>query len=431
MNNFNKHLTYEQRTFIERGLNENRNFTEIGRLVGKDPSTISKEVRRHRTIKQWRDPNRMPQCSLRNECHRKHVCADCKSYIECHECHDCRRNCPDYTPKICGRLKHPPYVCNGCPSLIGCRYYRYIYVAKYADDCYHELLVSSREGLNQTPEDMQMMDQMISPLIRKGQSIAHIYASHGKDLPCSRRTLYEYIDKNVFTVRNIDLPRKVKYKARKSKGAASPSVDRAEKLDRSYDDFLKLLQKEPDTKVVEMDTVEGQKGGKVLLTLFFRNCSLMTAMLIKEKTQECVQEALNNLSDAVGIKNFRKMFGVILTDNGSEFLNTGALECDRWGEIKTRIYYCDPNCAWQKGMIEKNHEYIRYIISKGSSFDRYTQDDITLLMNHINSTARDSLNGCTPYKLSLLLLNNRLHQALSLQEILPDDVVLKPALLKH
>ena len=106
-------------------------------------------------------------------------------------------------------------------------------------------------------------------------------------------------------------------------------MDRAEKLDRSYDDFLKLLQKEPDTKVVEMDTVEGQKGGKVLLTLFFRNCSLMTAMLIKEKTQECVQEALNNLSDAVGIKNFRKMFGVILTDNGSEFLNTGALECDR------------------------------------------------------------------------------------------------------
>ena len=133
----------------------------------------------------------------------------------------------------------------------------------------------------------------------------------------------------------------------------------------------------------------------------------------------------------MGISTFKKLFPVILTDNGAEFQNPWELECDQSGEIRTKIYYCDPNCSWQKGMIEKNHEYIRYIIPKVKSFDAFSQEDITLLINHINSTARDSLNSCTPYQLSRLLLDNSLHTELSLQVIQPDDVILKPALLKH
>ena len=180
-----------------------------------------------------------------------------------------------------------------------------------------------------------------------------------------------------------------------------------------------------------MDTVEGQKGGKVLLTLFFRSCSFMLVFLLEEKTQKCVRDALNSLSELLGIEIFQKLFPIILTDNGSEFLNIDELEYDIWVEIKTIVYYCDPNCSWQKGMIEKNHEYIRYIIPKGQSFDGYTQTDITLMTNHINGTARDNLNGCTPYQLSRMLLDNTLHEKLFYQEVAPDDVMLKPALIKH
>jgi IS30 family transposase len=82
-------------------------------------------------------------------------------------------------------------------------------------------------------------------------------------------------------------------------------------------------------------------------------------------------------------------------------------------------------------MIEKNHEYIRYIVPKGTSFDGYTQENMSLMMSHINNTARDSLNGCTPYQLSRLLFGNSLLEKLSINEIAPDDVTLKPALLKH
>lgn len=106
------------------------------------------------------------------------------------------------------------------------------------------------------------------------------------------------------------------------------------------------------------------------------------------------------------------------------------MECDANVKMRTKLFFCNPNSSWQKGMLEKNHEYIRYVIPKGQSLDSYNQKDATVLMNHINSEARDSLNGCTPYKLSLMLLNNNLHKLLKLVEIPPDKVTLRPELLK-
>ena len=141
-------------------------------------------------------------------------------------------------------------------------------------------------------------------------------------------------------------------------------------------------------------------------------------------------ETLNLLSEKLGIERFQKLFPVILADRGVEFLNAEAIECDQWGEIKTKLFYCDPYCSWQKGRIEKNHEYIRFVIPKGTTFDSFTQEDITLLTNHINSTARDSLNGNTPYALSRFLLDNKLHEVIGLVDIPPDDVYLRPGLIR-
>jgi IS30 family transposase len=192
------------------------------------------------------------------------------------------------------------------------------------------------------------------------------------------------------------------------------------------------MKKVPALSVVEMDTVEGGRGNgkQAFLTLFFRNCSLMLIFVLTEKTQECVIEVFDTLSEKLGIQTFQELFPVILTDNGTEFQFPKRLECDKSGEIRTKIYYCNPNSSWQKGMIEKNHEYIRYVIPKGQSLDLYSQKEATLLMNHINSEARDSLNGCTPLRLSLMLLSDKLHKLLKLAEIPPDEVTLKPSLLK-
>lgn len=425
-----KHLTLSDRIIIENGLNEGKSFKSIASLLGKDPTTISKEVKKHRTIKQHKDKDRKPRCTNEKSCVIQGLCTNQRCYKFCRDCKLCRNTCPQYKPKDCGRLHKAPYVCNSCSSICSCLYYRLIYVAKFADDTYHELLSSSREGINQTAEEMQRLDNLISPLILKGQSLSHIYMSHSDEIGCSRRTLYKYINQSVFTARNIDLPRKVKYKLRKSPSTRKP-FNRVYRKNRDYTAFSTLMIDNPEIQVVEMDIVEGQKGGKVILTLLFRNCNLMLAFLLDEKNQQQVIDIFNFLTERLGIDTFRKLFPVILTDNGVEFQNPWELECNQHGEKRTEIYYCDPNCSWQKGAIEKNHEYIRYVIPKGKSFDTFSQKDITQLVNHINSTARDSLNSCTPYQLSRLLLDNSLHTELSLQVIQPDDVILKPALLKH
>lgn len=425
-----KHLTLSQRNLIEQGLNRGDTFTSIAIKVNKDPSTISKEIKKHRVIKQHKSKDALPKCIYLKECSQMHVCQDIVCHKKCSDCAKCYSVCSKYIAKTCGRLDKPPYVCNGCPSLGSCPYHRFIYIAKYADDAYRELLSSCREGINQNPEAMQKLDQLVSPLIMKGQSLAHIFANHSDEITCGRRTLYTYISKNIFSARNIDLPRKVKYKPRKSNGP-KVSANRKYCVGRAYNEFKELLLSNPGISVVEMDTVEGQKGGKVLLTLFFRNSNLMLIFLMNSKTQECVKEVIDCLTKVLGLKNFRKLFQVILTDRGTEFQAPMELEYNQNGKKRTSIYYCDPQCSWQKGMLEHNHEFIRYVVPKGYTFDQYTQRDMSKLMNHINSVSRDNLNGCSPFQLSLMLQDNILHKKLSLSAIPPDDVLLKPYLLKH
>lgn len=427
-----KHLTLSQRIQIEKGLNDSRSFAEIARELEKDPSTISKEVRKHRATKARNNDFAAIPCANRSTCSIRYLCPIECGYM-CKMCHEpnkrCNEICDNYTPLQCSKLSKAPYICNGCGKRGGCLLEKKIYVAKYADDCYREILVSSREGINQTAESMKMLDDLVSPLIKKGQAIAHIYAHHGEEIHCSRRTLYTYINKSIFSARNLDLRRRVKYRPRK-KATQKSIINREFRNGRNYDDFQKLLKGSPSVSVVEMDTVEGIKGGKVLLTMMFRNCSLMLAFLLTSKTQKEVKRVFDELTEMLSIETFRTLFPVILTDNGVEFQDPLLLECTAFGEMRTKIYYCNPNSSWQKGMIEKNHEYIRLVVPKGKPFDVYTQADITFMINHINSEARDSLNGCTPYQLSQLLLNHQLHTGLLLQKIAPDEVTLRPELLK-
>ena len=431
-----KHLTYPQRVTIETMLNSRDTFASIARNLNKDPSTISKEIRRHITHHIKRDRNVNIPCSKRQTCRIRGLCNDHDCIKLCRICEkqgfSCTNVCHQYDPKTCKKLNKPPYVCNACLYKNSCLMEKSYYLAKFADEAYHDLLLSSREGINQAPVDIAMLDQLISPLLRKGQSMAHIYAHHANEIPCCRKTLYNYIDKSVFTARNIDMRRRVRYKIRKQPTRISLIV-REFRNGRTYDDFLKLIKHNPTIPVVEMDTVEGAKGKskKVFLTMLFRRCSLMLIFLLEEKTADCVAEVFDYLTESLGEDTFREIFPIILTDNGAEFQRPEELETDLACKIRTHIYYCNPHSAWQKGMIEKNHEYIRLVIPKGKSLEPYTKENTTLLMNHINSEARDSLNGCTPFKLSQMLINSILHHQLALVEIPPDQVHLKPDLLNN
>ncbi len=424
------HMTLDDRITIQECLDNNVPVSKIAKKIGKDCSTVIREIEKHRTFKGKRYIDAKAPCAKKATCEIRGLCDKKYCYSPCKTCNDCKNICPEYFPSECERLAKSPHVCNGCSKIISCTYEIYYYYSVVANNAYQDTLISSREGINQDPESIQGLDDLISPLLKKGQSIAHVFATHKDEINCSRSTIYRYVNKSILTARNIDLPRKVKYKVRSKNGHKLTNEERMAVLSRNYERFKKYLEQHPDIDVVEMDTVVGPVGShKVILTLMFRSCNLMLMFLLAEKTQAAVIEALNWLSASVGIDVFQSLFPVILTDRGIEFLYPEAIECDENGEIKTRLFYCDPQCSWQKGTLEKNHEFIRYVLPKSTSFDDLTQEDITLLMNHINSLARDKFHGRTPYMLSRLLIDNKLHEVMKLVEVKPDDVFLKPALL--
>ena len=430
-----KHLTLSDRILIEKGLNGSLSFTEIGRQIHKDPTTVSKEVRRHTKVKEFNGYGNIPcqaNADIHSRCTLKHACGDMDCDLPCRQCRSfrCSDICKEYRPQQCEQLNKAPYVCNGCGKRVNCRMDKKLYSSKYADDCYRELLSSSREGINQTPESIQRMNDILTPLVQKGQSIAHIYATHADDMKCSRRTVYEYIDAGVFDVRNIDLRRKVKYRKRK-KPTDTSAKDRSYRKGHNYEDFRKRVEKNPEASIVEMDCVEGSKTSrKVLLTMTFRRTHLVLIFLLASQTQEEVLRVFNLLEERLGTILFRRLFEIILTDGGTEFANREGLERSSGKGTRTTVYYCDPYSFWQKGCCEKNHEYIRYVRKKGSSFDDLEQSDVDLLANHINSTKRDSLNGHSPFELSQMLLDEKLLTVMNYRAVAPDDVMLTPELLK-
>lgn len=432
-----KHLTFSDRVYIEQELMQGSSFRNIAAGLGKDPSTISKEIRLHCSVA----PNgtyRFPHCTACSK-YKKckdivYLCTTCKEILcwRCSANRDLARNCKEYNPFTCPKLAKPPYVCNGCVKKPKCHDSKKYYRARPAQKAYEETLSSSRSGINMTPEELKELNELISPLVLKGQPLSHIFAVHSDEIPVCRRTLYNYFDQSVFQARNIDLPRRVRYKKRKKRSEPrKKNIEQVYRNKRTFVDFQKYTAAFPDLDVVEMDTVKGSRDkGICLLTLLLRSCSFMIIILLPDCTQRSVINAINNLCDTIGIRTFKKYFPIILTDNGSEFKNPWDIEKNEAGTVRTKVFYCDPYVSNQKARIEKNHEYIRYVIPKGRSMYRYTQEDINLMASHINSTARDSLNGATPFDLADLLIDKKIPLLTGQQKVSPDDVLLKPALLE-
>ena len=131
--------------------------------------------------------------------------------------------------------------------------------------------------------------------------------------------------------------------------------------------------------------------------VYQKHLDLKKRIKIENKEADTVNKVFKNLKDLLGYEKFHELFPIILTDNGVEFSKPDDIEFNGYHVYKTKVFYCDPGHSEQKGKIENNHEYIRRFIPKGTSFDNYNQDDINLMMNHINSVKRDSLSGCNTF----------------------------------
>lgn len=425
----NAHLTYDERLTIQRSLAEHLSFKEIGLIIGKDPSTISKEIKGHLTIVEKGSFN---PCVHRQECtHKGDTCKPCtqKYSKNCKSCDGaCYKSCQDFEQKHCLTIQKPPYVCNGCTERHGCKLQRHLYDAKYAQKEYESVRSESRQGFAVSDEELMRIDAIISPLIKQGHSVHHICIDHGAEIMLDEKTIYNYIDAGLLTAGNIDLPRKVRFRVRKKKKALR--VDKQCHAGRTYDDFLEYIAANPDVPVVEMDSVEGRKGGKVFLTIYFRNCSLMLAFIRGHNTAKSVTDIFNDLYGQLGHDTFTALFPVILTDRGSEFTDPLSVEFTVDGMRRTRIFYCDPQRSNQKGGIEVTHEMIRRVLPKKTSFDNLTQDDVSLMMSHINSYKRKKLGNRSAHQLFSFLHGEEILEKLGISLIPSKEINLTPLLLK-
>lgn len=223
-----------------------------------------------------------------------------------------------------------------------------MYEADYAQQQYKNTLRESRTGISLTDEEMNFIEEKIIPLIKNGVSIPVCYDAYADSMPVSIRTLCDYIDKGIFGVDNSDLRRKVRRKAYRMKSGPVLHVYKKYHVGRTYADFQNFVEKNPLINVCELDTVEGRKVGKVLLTIFFRNCDLQLMYLRESNTSASVTEVFTQIRNILD-DDSKKVFPLLLSDRGTEFMNPSAIEINTvTGEIECRLFYCEPQQTNQK-----------------------------------------------------------------------------------
>lgn len=430
--NRRKKLDYSDRVVIETELYKKCSLNSIAAKIFCHRSTISREIKENRNIVQGLYPYGN-DCEFVSVCMESHLCGsqDCMMY--CRHCEkDCHIYCEKYSSLSCKKLKKPPYVCNSCSSRLTCTKEKYFYSAKMAQAKVQKRRSDSHSGIRVTHEELAVMDEILKNKVKKGQPLTHILSTHPDEFVISLRSVYNYIDQGAMSIRNIDLRRRAGYKKRRKKHE-SGIENQYYRAGRTYDDFKTYMEGKPSSIVTEMDTVKGPRGkGQVMLTMILRRNSIMLIFIMPDCKQESVLRWIEFLETGLGTEVFKRLFGVILTDNGSEFKCADKIELTSNMLLRTSVYYCDPMASWQKAHIEKNHEYIRYVIPKGTSLNPFTQKHMTVLMNHINSTKRESLGNKSPYELIHKNDNDMkaLMKLLNLKEIPADEVNLTPSILK-
>ena len=427
------HLTEQDRHMIANLLDAGLSPLAIAHQLKRAHSTITRELRKHRREDEENQKHKKNFCNRRLICHKRSLCkippGNCPG--RCSQCKliECRKYCDEYEEETCTKLDRPPFVCNGCPDLKICRKRKFFYQAVAAEKAYQDLLHECRKGIDVSEAEIRQYNELIRHGGHNGQSLHHIMSAHKDVFQKCPKSIYNYFNQGVFSLPRGEMPRMCMRKPRKVEKIRH-KVDPKCRSGRTLADYEKYCLEHPNLPTVQMDSVIGSVGGKVLLTLQFE-CGMMLAWLRDTNNSQSVIEYFDLLEQKLGLSRFRRMFPIILTDNGSEFSNPTAIEISPiTGKRRTRIFYCDPNAAWQKGSIENNHTNLRRILVKGCSFTRLTQQDIDLVLSHLNSYIRKSYDDTPAIERFCALFGKDCLDALNLTVFPPYDIILDPKLLK-
>lgn len=389
-----KHLTLEDRLIIENGINSNKSCKEIASYINKSESTIRREIINNRHLV---TPN------LFN----------------------------NTTPRTCSCSNLFPYVCNNCKrGRSGKKDFQYFYAASIAQGSYEKRYSLSRSNPHFNETEITYIDHKIKEGLKNNQPLNHIIHTH--KLPISVSTGYRWIQTKVISSKTIDLQKAVAYKI-DSTDKIRRSAENKNREGRTYIEYLEFISNNPELNMIEMDIVEGLRSDKkCILTFVCIKANLLFSKLLNFQNKENVIKAFNTLELELGIETFKLFFGVILTDNGSEFNDVEALEFSPYTkERRTRVFYCDPRRSDQKGTIERKHADMRLIIPKKKSIDFLTQEKVDLMNSHINGILRPTLNNQSTYDFALFLHSKKLIRTLGLTKINPEDIILSPNLFKQ
>lgn len=421
-NNKNLHLTVQERIIIEKGIENG--FTKaaaIALTIGKDKSTVGKEIKKHREL--VHKSSYKINCANMKNCSHNHVCV----------------NCADFKPFTCNRRDRSPGACSGCSKYTHCRYDKYRYKADFSHKKYREDLVDSRTGINMSYEECKAMADIIVPLIKAGHSPYHIVTNH-PELNISEKTLYNYIENDIFREFGLlDINLRIKTKRKIAKKASNKYKKREDKKylnGRTYDDFINYTAENKNLSVVEMDMVYNDGStGPFMQTFKFLDYSFMFIVYQEEKTAKSMVEGVDLLEKILGEDLFSEEVAIIKTDRGSEFCDAEGFEKEENESRRTRIFYCDPMASGQKGSLENNHKEIRYICPKENDLKDLglnSQEKANLIVSHINSQSKEHLKGKSPLEV-MEFMNPALYQKFKdfgIERINKDNIVLKPYLLK-
>ena len=420
-NNKNLHLTVQERIIIEKGIENGSTKAAIALTIGKDKSTVGKEIKKHREL--VHKSSYKINCANMKNCSHNHVCD----------------NCADFKPFTCNRRDRSPGACNGCSKYTHCRYDKYRYKADFSHKKYREDLVDSRTGINMSYEECKAMADIIVPLIKAGHSPYHIVTNH-PELNISEKTLYNYIENGIFREFGLlDIDLRIKTKRKITKKASNKYKKREDKKylnGRTYDDFINYTAENKNLSVVEMDTVYNNGStGPFMQTFKFLDYSFMFIVYQEEKTAKSMVEGVDFLEKILGEDLFSEEVAIIKTDRGSEFCDAEGFEKEENESRRTRIFYCDPMSSGQKGSLENNHKEIRYICPKENDLkdlELNSQEKANLIVSHINSQSKEHLKGKSPLEV-MEFMNPALYQKFKdfgIERINKDNIVLKPYLLK-
>jgi len=394
-------MTAEDRRDIERKLRLGKSVAEIARDIGRPESTVAREVKNRRIDSAKGMSAKNSLCALFDSCRRTCVCAvPCGMRKLCRNCHRCFEACAEFVRRACPRLASSPFVCNGCEKIRTCPLKKKFYLAEGAQDNYGGILRESRRGIQTGDAALRRMDGVFSACAARKQSIRNIMANNPGAFPVCERTVYTYTASKLFAAGRGDLPFACARKPRKRK-AVTKTCARC-RAGRTYKDFVAYTQANADAPVTEMDTVEGAAGGSVIFTFSFTRERLMVGFASREKDAASCARVIGKLWRAAGPALFRKLFAVVLTDNGPEFSDPASVEADPTPgacEPRARMFYCDAYCASQKPHVERTHGDMRRILPKGVPLDSLSQEDVSLVFSHVDSYTRGVIDNRTPFDL--------------------------------